>query len=173
VDSVPPDQVAMIYRQMAASLFPGADQVSGEIERGDDGAVIHLELTAPRACEPEGGQLVCRSLVLSNPIVPVLASLPERRYPLVLRLPIERNLELDLVAPDGWSVVPRPSRRLVADWGSVEETLSTADGVQRSTLHIVIPAVTVEPADYAAFARFCQALDELSTRPPVIAPLSK
>jgi hypothetical protein len=173
VDSVPPDQVAMIYRQMAASLFPGADQVSGEIEHGDDGAVILLELTAPRACEPEGGELVCRSLVLSNPIVPVLASLPERRYPLVLRLPIERRLELDLVAPDGWSVVSRPPRRLAAEWGSVEETLSTADGIQRSALHIVIPADTIEPADYAAFARFCQALDELSTRPPLLAPLSK
>jgi len=117
--------------------------------------------------------LVCRSLVLSNPIVPVLASLSERRYPLVLRLPIERNLELDLVAPDGWSVVPRPPRRLAAEWGSVEETLSTVDGVQRSTLHIVIPAVRVEPSDYVAFARFCQALDELSTRPPLLAPLSK
>ena len=34
----------MIYRQMAVSLFPGADEVSGEIERGDGGAVILLEL---------------------------------------------------------------------------------------------------------------------------------
>ncbi len=173
VDSVPPDQVAMIFRQMAASLFPGADQVSGEIEHGDDGAVILLELTAPRACEPEGGQLVCRSLVLSNPIVPVLAPLPERRYPLVLRLPIERRLELDLTPPAGWSVVSRPARRLAADSGSVEETLSTADGAQRSLLHIVIPAARVEPADYAAFARFCQAVDELSTRPPRLEPRSR
>ena len=77
------------------------------------------------------------------------------------------------MAPDGWSVVPRPPRRLAAEWGSVEETLSTVDGVQRSTLHIEIPAVRVEPSDYVAFARFCQALDELSTRPPLIAPLSK
>jgi tetratricopeptide (TPR) repeat protein len=173
VDSVPPDQVAMIYRQMAASLFPGADQVSGAIERGDDGAAILLELTAPRVCEPEDGDLVCRSLVLSNPIVPVLASLPERRYPLVLRLPIERRLQLDLVAPDGWAVTPRPPRRLAADWGSLEETLSTVEGVQRSVVHIVIPAVRVETADYAAFARFCQAVDELSTRPPQLEPEAK
>jgi hypothetical protein len=173
VDSVPPDQVAMIYRQMAASLFPGANEVSGEIERGDDGAVILLELTAPRACEPEGGALICRSLVLSNPIVPVLASLPERRYPLVLRLPIERRLELDLVAPEGWSVGSRPPRRLAAEWGSVEETLSAEGDAEKSLLHIVIPATTVEPADYAAFARFCQALDELTTRPPRLEPLSK
>ncbi|MCJ7754772.1 MAG: hypothetical protein MUP13_09420, partial [Thermoanaerobaculales bacterium] len=171
VDSVPSDQIAMIYRQMAVSLFPGADEVSGEIERGDGGAVILLELTAPRACEGETGQLVCRSLVLANPVVPVLASLPERRYPLVLRLPIERRLELDLVAPDGWSVVARPPRRLSADWGSVEETLSTADGAQTSMLHILIPPQRVEPADYAAFARFCQALDELTTRPPRLEPL--
>lgn len=166
VDSVPSNQIAMIYRQMAVSLFPGADQVSGEILRGADSAVILLELTAPRACEPENGQLVCRSLVLSNPLVPVLASLPERRYPLVLRLPIERRLELDLVAPAGWSVVSRQPRRLTTDWGSVTETLSEADGAQRSLLHIKLPAQRVEPEEYAAFARFCQALDELTTRPP-------
>ncbi|MDX2436736.1 MAG: hypothetical protein QNL88_06785 [Acidobacteriota bacterium] len=166
VDSVPSDQIAMIYRQMAVSLFPGADQVSGEILRGDDEAVVLLELTAPRACEVENGQLVCRSLVLSNPLVPVLASLPERQYPLVLRLPIERRLKLDLVAPDGWSVVSRPPRRLSTNWGSVTETLSDADGAQRSVLHIEVPAQRVEPEEFAAFARFCQALDELTTRPP-------
>ncbi len=173
VDSVPSDQTAMIYRQMAVSLFPGADEVSGEIERGDGGAVILLELTAPRACEEEDGDLVCRSLVLSNPVVPVLASLPERRYPLVLRLPIERRLQLDLVAPDGWAVAARPPRRLTTELGSVEETLSTADGAQRSMLHILIPPQRVEPADYAAFARFCQALDELTTRPPRLESLSR
>ena len=166
VDSVPSDQVAMIYRQMAVSLFPGADQVSGEIIKDDDGAVILLELTAPRACEAENGELVCRSLVLSNPLVPVLASLPERQYPLVLRLPIERRLALDLVAPEGWSVVDRPPRRLTTDWGSVTETFTDIDGAQRSLLHIELPAQRVEPDEFAAFARFCQALDELTTRPP-------
>jgi hypothetical protein len=166
VDSVPSDQVAMIYRQMAVSLFPGADQVSGEILHGDDGATIILELTAPRACEVRNDELECRTLVLSNPLVPILASLPERKYPLVLRLPIERRLELDLVPPPGWSVDERPPRLLTTDWGSVTETLTDADGMHRSVLHIELPAQRVEPEDYAAFARFCQALDELTTRPP-------
>jgi len=166
VDSVPSDQVGMIYRQMAASLFPGADQVSGEILHGDADAVILLQLTAPRACEAENGELVCRSLVLSNPLVPILASLSERQYPLVLRLPIERRLELDLVSPPGWSAVSRPPRRLTTEWGSAAETLTEADGAQRSIVHIKLPAQTVEPEDYEAFARFCQALDELTTRPP-------
>lgn len=166
VDSVPSDQVAMIYRQMAASLFPGAERVSGEILRGDDDAEILLELTAPRTCEIENGEFACRNLVLSNPLVPILASLPERRYPLVLRLPIERSLELDLVPPPGWSAMPRAPRQLTTEWGSVTETLTETDGVQRSLLHIELPAQRIEPGDYEAFARFCQALDELVTRPP-------
>ena len=164
VDSAPPDQVAMIYRQMAVSLYPGADDVSGDIERGDDDTVIVLELTAPRVCESEGDELVCRGLVLSNPLVPILASLPERKYPLDLRLPIERRLELDVTPPDGWSVVERPPRQLETDWGSVTETLSTAGTTRRSVLHIEIPAQAVAPDDYAAFARFCQAVDELMLR---------
>ena len=166
VDSVPVDQVAMIYRQMAVSLFPGADEVSGEIERREDGAVILLELTAPRACETEGDELVCRSLVLSNPLVPVLASLPSRQFPLVLRVPIERRLELQLVVPDGWSLATRQPRRLDTVWGSVSETLSRSGETLQSVLHITIPALRVEPDEYPQFARFCQAVDELTTRPP-------
>jgi len=166
VDSVPSDQVEMIYRQMAVSLFPGADQVRGQILHDDTGAAILLELTAPRACEPENGELVCRSLILSNPLVPILAPLPERRYPLVLRLPIERRLELDLVPPPGWSAAERSPRLLTTEWGSVEETLTDIDGGRRSVLHLTLPAQRVEPEDYEAFARFCQALDELTTRPP-------
>jgi hypothetical protein len=33
-------------------------------------------------------------------------------------------------------------------------------------LDIALPAQTVAPDDYRAFARFCQAIDELTTRPP-------
>ena len=33
-------------------------------------------------------------------------------------------------------------------------------------LRIALPAQTVTPDDYQSFARFCQAVDELTTRPP-------
>ncbi len=166
VEGVPAEQAAMLYRQMANSLFAGAEEVRGGIERGDDGPAVRLELRAPHACEPEGDELVCRSLVLARPLVPVLATLPSRTHPLVMRLPVERRLELELVPPPGWQVAERPPRRLEAAWGSVLETLSAAQGAQRSELSIVLPAQTVEPAGYRAFARFCQAVDELATRPP-------
>ncbi len=166
VESVPAEQAAMLYRQMANSLFAGADEVRGVIERGDDGPAVRLELRAPHACEPEGDEMVCRSLVLARPLVPVLATLPARTHPLVMRLPVERRLELELVPPPGWRVAERPPRRLEAAWGSVLETLSAANGAQRSELSIVLPAQTVEVAGYRAFARFCQAVDELATRPP-------
>ena len=166
IESVPNDQVAMVYRQLASNLFPGADDVSGEIERSEAGETLVLDLTIPEACEPEGAGLVCRSLVLANPMVPVLASLPERTYPLVMRVPIDRLLELELVPPSGWQVDESPPRQLAAQWGSIDETLDRAGGAYRSALRIKLPAQTVEPDEYPTFARFCHAADELSSRPP-------
>ena len=109
---------------------------------------------------------MCRSLVLANPLVPTLARLPERSYALVLRVPIERRIELDIVPPPGWRAQHRQPRRLEAEWGGVDESLEEVNGAQRSVLHITLPAQTVTPEDYPGFARFCQAVDELTTRPP-------
>lgn len=166
LESVPEDQVGMVYRQMALSMFSGADTVDGEVEKTEDGATIRLDITVPGACDAENGELVCRSLILANPVVPMLARLPERTYPLMLRLPIERRIQLDLVPPPGWEPKNRRPRHLDAKWGSVSETLEPVDGSLQSNLHISLPAQTVSPADYPAFARFCQAVDELATRPP-------
>ncbi|MEJ2188143.1 MAG: hypothetical protein P8Y93_01780, partial [Acidobacteriota bacterium] len=170
VETVPEDQVAIVYRQMAASLFPGADDVEGGIERGSEGAVVDLEMTVPDACEPDGGGLSCRTLILANPLVPVLASLPERQYPLVLRLPLLRSLDLELTAPPGWRPDFDRPRQLNARWGSVTETVEEEGHTGRSVLRIEIPAQTVSPEEYPEFARFCQAVDELTTRPPSLVP---
>jgi len=164
--SVPEDQVGMVYRQMALSMFPGADTVDGEVEKTEDGATIRLEITVPGGCDAEDGELVCRSLILANPVVPTLARLPERTYPLMLRVPMERRIQLDLVPPPGWEPKKRKPRQMDAEWGSVSETLETVEGSLQSVLHISLPAQTVPPTDYRVFARFCQAIDELTTRPP-------
>jgi len=166
VESVPQDQVAMVYRQMALAVFPGADTVDGEIESTESGATVRLDITVPGACELENGEFACRSLILSNPLVPTLARLPERTYPLVLRVPVERRIVLDLVPPAGWQPKERPPRRLDTEWGSVAETLEPIDGARRSVLHVALPSQTIAPDSYRAFARFCQAVDELTTRPP-------
>jgi hypothetical protein len=109
----------------------------------------------------------CRGLVVSRPLVPSLASLPERGYPLVVPLPITERVELVLEAPPGWSM-DRAPRRLEAEWGSVAEEL-TVDGSRiRLLLTLGVGALTVEPSDYPRFARFCQAVDELASRPPTL-----
>jgi hypothetical protein len=105
--------------------------------------------------------------------VPILASLPDRRYPLVLRLPIERLLTLEIVPPAGWQLTDRLPRQLEADWGSVGESLEPIDGSLRSVLSIRLPAQTVAREDYRDFARFCQAVDELTMRPPSLKPAAR
>jgi len=170
IESVPVDQVAMVYRQLAASLFAGAADVEGTVDRTPDGAVIHLVMAVADACDEEDGGFVCRSLVLARPLVPVLASLPERAYPLVLRVPVERRFELELVPPPGWESANLPPRRLETGWGSVDEQIERTNGSFRSILRVKLPAQTVATNDYRAFARFCQAVDELTTRPPRLRP---
>jgi hypothetical protein len=166
LESIPQDQVGMVYRQMALAIFPGAEKVDGKVERTELGATVSLDITVPGACDAEDGELVCRSLILTNPLVPTLARLPERTYPLVLRMPIERRIEIDLVPPAGWQPKKRSPLRLDAQWGSVSEILEPSGGSRRSVLRITLPSQTVAPEDYPAFARFCQAVDELTTRPP-------
>jgi hypothetical protein len=167
IEGVPADRAAQSYQQMAGNLFPGATGVEGSVDPTGDGALLRLELELPAACERSGDRMECRGLVVSRPLVPSLASLPERRYPLVLDLPITERVEIAMRLPEGW-VDARSPRRLETDWGSVTETLALDGGVHRSVLTLRVPARTVSPEQYPQFARFCQAVDELTSRPPVI-----
>lgn len=169
IGSVSKERVGMAFDRMAGSLFPGAEQVHGKLEKVAGGAVLSFDLRLPGACERDGEEMVCRSLVLGRPLVPVLASLPSRSYPLILQLPVQRRFTVTIRPPAGWTV-ERPARQLQADWGSLEETLEEAPDGIRSELVLAIPAQTVDPEDYPRFARFCHAVDELMSRPPRLAP---
>lgn len=115
--------------------------------------------------------MVCRSLVFTKPLLPVLAALPTRRYPLIMPVPVLQRNELVIEAPEGWTIDHRP-RRLETRWGSVVETVDREGRRHRSILKLELPAQTVAPDDYPEFARFCHAVDELSSRPPVLFPES-
>ncbi len=171
IESVPEDQIPMVYRQIAVSMFPGASGVEGRIDSVEDDSIIELLMTLPAACDVVPTKIECRSLILSNPLVPVLAALPERRYPLLLQMPIIRRLELEIIEPSGWVLEDRPPRRLDTQWGSVSEDLDRGAGSLRSVLSISVPSQKVATEDYRAFARFCQAIDEISTRPPTLVPV--
>lgn len=165
IESATADRADQVFQQLAGNLFPGAGEVHGSLERVAGGARLGLELTLPGACDVEPQRLSCRSLVLARPLAPALASLPQRRYPLVLALGFSQRLILELTVPPGWTVQRQP-RLLEARWGSVDETLTRDGDVIRSLLAIEIPPQTVAPEDYPEFARFCHAVDELASRPP-------
>lgn len=167
VRSVPADRAAQSYQQMADNLFPGATEVEGAVATTPDGASLRLKLSLPRACDRLDGRMECRSLVVSRPLVPSLASLPVRRFPLALELPITERVELVLRPPAGWTL-DRPARRLETEWGSVNERIEVDGEVHRSVLTLRVPARTVPPEEYPEFARFCHAVDELMSRPPTL-----
>jgi len=167
VEGVSEESARLAFERIAGSLFPGASDVEGRLSSTEDGVELQLDLGVRSACERRDDEMECRSLVLARPLVPVLASLPERTFPLILQIPLLRRIELELDPPDGWTI-DRAPRRLQAGWGTVEERLEAGDGRFLSVLEIEMPAQTVSPEDYPAFARFCHAVDELVSRPPTL-----
>ena len=168
IETVPVNQVSMVYQQMASSIFAGASMVEGRIADEGDESFIELEMLVEGACDAIDSTLECRSLVLGNPLVPLFASLPERTYPLVLQVPLERRTVLEITAPEGWQLEERSPRRVETGWGSVHETIERTDSTVRSRLTVALPRQTVSTDDYPAFARFCLAVDELISRPPTL-----
>ena len=167
IRSVPTERVPMVYQQMAANFVPSATHVNGRIDRVENGITLELDMRASGVCRTEGDSMVCRSLVFSKPLVPILAALPTRRYALILPVPVLQRNELVIEVPDGWTIDHRP-RRIESKWGSVVETIVRDGQRYRSTVRLELPAQTVEPGDYPEFARFCHAVDELNSRPPVM-----
>jgi len=166
IAGVPKDRLPVAYQQIAANIFSGADTVSGAVERKDDrDVVLHLDLHLPSACLPEGDGMVCQALVLARPISPRLASLPERKTPLVIQLPVLQRMETELILPRGWTLA-QGSRRLDDSHGSVVRTVAVKGNDSRSVLELRIPAQSVAPEDYPGMVRFCHAADELLTEPP-------
>ncbi|RLE25791.1 MAG: hypothetical protein DRJ65_06950 [Acidobacteria bacterium] len=163
--SVPSDRRDMVFSRLASGLFPGAENVRGEVLQHNERLEVRFLMDLPDACVETGATLQCRGLVSASALAPVLASLSERRQPLVIQLPILRREDVVIQPPRGWKA-RRPARRLSTSWGLVKETIENIQGHQRSTLNLEIPAVTVAPESYPEFARFCRAVDELISRPP-------
>ncbi len=82
-------------------------------------------------------------------------------------VPVLQRNELVIEVPDGWTIEHEP-RRLETKWGSVVETTEREGQRHRSVLLLELPAQTVAPEDYPEFARFCHAVDELNSRPPIL-----
>ncbi len=163
--SVPQDRVDTVFGRIAAGMFPGAENVRGDVQQKDERLEVRFIMDLPGACDVQGATMECRGLHSATPLAPALASLPERRQPLILQIPILRLDEVIIKAPPGWTS-NRPARKLSTPWGQVDETIEMTQGRRHSTLVLEIPAVTVKPQSYPEFARFCRAIDELVSRPP-------
>lgn len=167
IRSVPTEQVPLVYQQMAANFVPSAFDVEGRVDRIDNGIELELVMQAPGVCRAEGETMACRALVFTNPLAPVLAALPARQFPLIMPVPVLQRNELVIEVPEGWRLESRP-RRIDTRWGSVDETVTREGNRVQSVLRLELPAQTVSPEDYPEFARFCHAVDELISRPPVL-----
>ncbi len=162
--SLPKDQEVQEYTRLAGTLLPSSHSVSGSVERKNNTVTITLEMDVEKLCSIGPDFMECRDLIPVKPLAPSLASLPERRYPLILQIPVEEYLELELTAPPGW-IYDRKPRRIEAEWGVVNEVLTTTGDTVHSRLTLNMAAQTVEAKRYPEFARFCHAVDELMLRP--------
>lgn len=163
--SVSADRRDAVFGRLISGLFPGAENVRGESHHHEERLEVRFLMDLPGACIETNDIMECRGLNSSPALAPVLASLSERRQPLVLQLPVLRREEVTIQPPPGWKA-NRSARHLSTLWGRVDETIEVTGKQHRSTLVLEIPPVTVAPEDYPEFARFCRAVDELVSRPP-------
>lgn len=167
LDSVPPEMMGSVFQRLASRYFPGASSVEGAYHRIEDGRLlISLSLDDANACELDGKKMTCRGLIINDALAPVLASLPQRKSPLILQVPVQRIFDLTLEAPAGWKIEAWAPRQLQTRWGKVNEQLQIQNGRLDSRIFLDIFALTASPADYPEFSRFCRAVDELTLRPP-------
>ncbi|MCD4750093.1 MAG: DUF3857 domain-containing protein [Thermoanaerobaculales bacterium] len=169
---LPEDKIDLVFRRLANSSFPGAEGVVGTIEKEDSSLEVSLDFRLSAACDPEDETMSCAALAASSPIAPILATLPKRRFPLILQQPILRRFERELLPPPGWEAPTAAPRHLDSRWGSVHESLTTKGPSLHSCLVLEVHAARIEPEDYPEFARFCRAVDELVGRPPILTRLS-
>ena len=165
--SLPHAQEAQEYIRLAGNLFPSSHSVHGSTEPTESGIIIRLEMVVDGLCSPRPEGFECRDLVPVRALAPALASLPERRYPLILQIPVVQHMDLHLTPPPGFGY-DKPPRRITSQWGSIDETLVVEEGWLTSKLTLHLQAQTITPDEYPAFARFCTAADELMLRPLVL-----
>jgi len=164
---IPSDMLGPVYQRLISRYFPGAEKVDGSYQKLPDGRLkIGISFESDHACDVEDNEMECRSLIVSESLAPILASLPRRETPLILQVPIIRLIRLSITAPRGWVVDFGSQRRFSTRWGTVEEKLDREGENISSEIRLEIPALNVSPTDYAEFSRFLRAVDELLLRPP-------
>ena len=104
------DNAEIAVRQLALNMFSGAENVRGDLKETADGALLTVTLDLERACEVGGDRMTCRALPVSRLLSPALAALPERKFPLVLQLPIQQRIEVEIKVPGGWAIERGPRR---------------------------------------------------------------
>mgnify|MGYP001114198290 CR=1 FL=1 len=82
-------------------------------------------------------------------------------------VPVIQTTELTLEPPPGWTI-DRAPRKIETRWGALVETVGRDGRQVVSEVRLELPAQTVAPDAYPKFARFCHAVDELASRPPIL-----
>ncbi|MDF1565766.1 MAG: DUF3857 domain-containing protein [Deltaproteobacteria bacterium] len=139
--------------KLEAVSFAGLDDL-------DEPVAMQLSGTIPRLARPDGAGLSFVWLGEDVGIVDKLASLPERRHPLVLGQPSTFRWRNTYRLPAGWGLAtPRPPISLESEFGTFNEVWTRSPEGLRLEATFVLERDRIEPAEYPAFRRFLEAID--------------
>jgi transglutaminase-like putative cysteine protease/tetratricopeptide (TPR) repeat protein len=157
-----------------ARSWPGArllDFRFPELEDRERAVELLASVEAPSVVTERSGRITVE-LARPRDLTRALARRSERLTPLELGMPPHIEEETRVVElPQGLrpAEVP-PDVSIVSPFGSLEMSARAAGREVRVTTRLVIAVDRVEPADYAAFRRFCQSTDRALERRLVVAP---
>jgi hypothetical protein len=164
LDEVPPDRLDQTLRAIASSQIQGANVLGVDVKgRGDAGAdvVLTFGLTGGNWARrtPTGFALPVTQQPLG--LLSEYASLPARRFPLLLDKQEFRHDVIRVKLPEGLEVV-RPPEAVDQDTPFGRYALSVRE--EAGTLVVdrraILPPRRIDPEDYPDFRAFAQRIDD-------------
>jgi hypothetical protein len=114
-----------------------------------------------------GGAVVVDAPLLQLRLGARHVQLAARTTPLLLEASERATLRLTVTPPPGQAARAAPPDRLQTPFGSFTRSEQVAAGALVREDRLELPRGRVAPADYAAFAAFCGAVDAIQARPVV------
>ena len=150
---------AAFFERLARRIFPGADNVTGEVRNEDNPDLaleINIHCTAPQAIDLSHGTADLEQLVPDLGLNEIYPSVTGRKFPLFVSSPLFETTTFRIHLPENVQIVRRPQNfRADGQFGVYSVSFSEPrPGVLEIKRSFDVPVQVIEPGKLTAFENF-------------------
>jgi len=163
-----PDKRAELLEKDLSGSFPGT-RISG-VEAADLAEInrpvaLELEGQLGGLVQPDGTDAISLPVWLGRlGLSRTLASLSERRWPLLNDYVWKQQYVVNYLLPDGARPEPLPPLEVITPFGSIRRDMEETDGGLRISTEVTMTRLRIPIDEYPAFREFCERADAVAAR---------